>query len=229
MKKIILAVALATCLTFLCASAEVKQSAENVEYAPISFSFWCESAAGYEWSCEYEEDGILEAPFEEMVEGEDGQAKCEFSFGVRKSGTTTLIFNYCLSYGMAPPEKTVICIVAVDEAGDVRVRWVERFSGDNMLLISLPSNPTSGYNWDYAGDTAGIVTLVSEEYSAYDPYLEGAGGTTRYNLRADVPGETILLFNYADMWDPAAAAEESFAVFVDVSQSGEISLSVDEP
>ena len=97
-----------------------------------------------------------------------------------------------------------------------------------MLVVNLPSNPTTGVNWNYEEDLSGVVTLISEEYVPLDEFLEGAGGNTEYTFRVEKSGEALLLFDYADMWNPDAEAQETYAVLVSANDAMEISISVDE-
>ena len=73
-----------------------------------------------------------------------------------------------------------------------------------------------------------MVTLISEEYEPINSLLEGAGGNTVYQMRVERPGETVLLFNYSNLWEPGAAAEETYAVVVTANEDMEISISIEE-
>ena len=220
-----LAAALAL-LMLLCICA----SAEEAQFDPVHVSLWGEPASGYEWTCEYEDNGVLDAPMQEYVEGTDGASggSYDFYFGVRAPGRVHLMFNYGVSWGIEPPVRSALCTVTVREDGTQDVCWAECFTDDRMVEVRLPSNPTTGWNWGYAGDSAGTVTLLREDYAPYFEDLEGAGGVTTYELQVDAPGETLLLFNYANMWDPFAAAEESYVLRLMVSEEMEISMSVDD-
>lgn len=219
MKK--LAWVLLCCLLFCTAAAEENQ------FQPIEISLWCDTESGYEWSCEYTDNGVLSEPMEEFVE-ESAGGNHNFHFGVLQSGWAQIIFNYGQNWDMSAPEKTVICSVSVDEAGKSSVRWAETYSDDHVILIRLPANPTTGWAWAYQEDTEGMVSLVSEEYAPDDPYLEGAGGASTYQLKVNKPGETVLMFNYSNLWEPGAAAQETYAVIVTANDDMEISLSIDE-
>lgn len=205
-------------------------AAEEVTYQPIHISLWGEPANGYEWICECEENGVLEEPLMEYVEGAQGSAGGNFDFyiGVRSPGVAQMTFSYGASWGIEPPERSVLCTAVVGEDGETSLRWAECFSDDKLLEVVLPSTPTSGWDWSYAGDSAGIVTLLEENYAPLYPDLEGAGGNTTYELRVDAPGETLLLFNYASVWDPLAAAQESYALRLEVGEDMEIALSIAE-
>ena len=96
------------------------------------------------------------------------------------------------------------------------------------MEVRLPTNPTTGWGWSYAGDSAGILTLLREEYAPLYEGLDGAGGNTTYELQVDAPGETLLIFDYTNMWDPFAAAEESYVLRLSVSEDMKITMSVDD-
>ena len=198
-----------------------------MEYEPLLFTLWGDNSEGYEWSCEYEDNGVLEAPFVEYMETENG-VSYEYNFGVRAPGRAQVVFNYGANFALSMPERTMICTVIADESGACTVRRAERYSQDRILVVNLPSNPTTGVNWNYEEDPSGMVTLVSEEYTPLDEYLEGAGGNTEYTFRVEKSGEALLLFDYADMWNPDAEAQETYAVLVSANDAMEISISVDE-
>lgn len=222
MKKGLIALLVAVCLILPCALAE-----QAVEYEPLLFTLWGDNSEGYEWSCEYEDNGVLEAPFVEYMETENG-VSYEYNFGVRAPGRAQVVFNYGANFALSMPERTMICTVIADESGACTVRRAERYSQDRILVVNLPSNPTTGVNWNYEEDPSGMVTLVSEEYTPLDEYLEGAGGNTEYTFRVEKSGEALLLFDYADMWNPDAEAQETYAVLVSANDAMEISISVDE-
>ena len=218
-----LAAALAL-LMLLCSCA----SAEETQFDPVHVSLWGEPASGYEWTCEYEDNGVLDAPMQEYVEGTDGASggSYDFYFGVRAPGRVHLMFNYGASWGIEPPVRSALCSVTVREDGSRDVCWAECYTDDRLVEVRLPSNPTTGWSWSYAGDSAGSITLLREEYTPFYENLDGAGGVTAYELQVDAPGETLLLFNYGNMWDPFAAAEESYVLRLTVSEEMEISMTV---
>ena len=221
MKKALIALLIALCTLPLCARAE------QVEFDPLQITLWGDNIEGYEWSCDYEDNGVLSSPFVEYVETENGVSST-YNFGVRAPGRAQVVFNYGANFALSMPERTMICTVIVDEDGSFTVRRAERYSGDHMLVVNLPSNPTTGVNWNYEEDLSGVVTLISEEYVPLDEFLEGAGGNTEYTFRVEKSGEALLLFDYADMWNPDAEAQETYAVLVSANDAMEISMTVDE-
>lgn len=197
-------------------------------FAPILFSLRGNLSLGYEWTCEYQDNGVLAAPMEDFIADESGgDGIFEYHFGVNKSGEAQIIFNYGPTMSIEPPEQTIICTVNVDENGENRVCWAQVYADDKTIMFILPANPTTAMNWNYTGDDSGVVSFLGEEYRAEFEDLEGAGGWTTYLFRAEKPGKTLLMFNLADVWDPFAAAEHTYAAEVIVGENMEISLAVD--
>lgn len=221
MKKF--ALLLALCLLCSCACAEA-------EFQPLHFSFWGDAASGYEWTCEYDNNGVLAEPIQEFVDNGEGAGSFDFYFPVEKSGVAEIFFNYGVNYDVAVPEQSIICTVHVDEAGANTVRWSEVYSDDHMLVVKLPGNTTTGWGWSYQGESenGGMVSLVSDEYEPIDAYIEGAGGTNIYQFKVEKPGETVLMFNHSNLWEPNAAARETYAVVVTANDDMEISIAVAE-
>lgn len=221
MKKLA-AMLLAACLLagFACA--------EGAAYEPLHFSLWADTPAGYEWTCEYDDNGVFAAPMEEIVEQAEGSTY-DYYFAVEKPGTAEIIFNYGMAWDLSAPAQTMICSVTATEEGSVTVHKAETYADDHMIVLTLPCNPTTGWSWSYQGESeeGGMVTLVDERYEPYDPQLEGAGGNMIYHLRVDRSGETVLLFNHSNMWDPAAAAQESCAVIVYANEDMQLSISME--
>ena len=222
MKKALIALLLCACLLFPCAYAEAA-----VEYEPLLFTLWADNSEGYEWSCDYEDNGVLQAPFVEYADTENGLGY-QYSFGVQAPGRAQIVFNYGPNYALSMPERTLICSVCAEADGSLSVRRAERYSQDHIIVVTLPSNPTTGADWNYEEDPTGMVTLVSEEYFPLDEYLDGAGGNTEYTFRVEKSGDALLLFDYADMWNPDAEARETYALLVSANDDLEISMSVDE-
>ena len=220
MKKLAVLLAVFCLLLGCCAQA--------AEYEPLHFSLWADTAAGYEWTCEYDDNGVLSEPMQEIVEQESGST-FDYYFALEKAGKAEIIFNYGMAWDLSAPVKTSVCSITATEDGQVLVGKAETFADDRMIVVTLPCNPSTGASWSYQGESEanGMVTLVEENYEPYDARLEGAGGNMVYHLRVDKSGETVLLFNHGNLWDPAAAAQESYAVVVYASEDNELSISVE--
>ena len=197
-------------------------------FEPLLFSLRGNLSRGYEWTCEYQANGVLSAPMEDFIADPGGaDGVFEYHFGVNQPGEAQIIFNYGPTLGISVPEQTVICSVNAGDGGETTVFWAQVYAGDNTIMFILPANPTTGMNWNYTGDDSGVVSFLGEEYTPEFEYLEGAGGWITYLFRAEKPGKTLLMFNYSDMWNPFAAAEHTYAAELIVGENMEISLAVD--
>ena len=215
----IIACALITC----CAAF-----AEDNGFEPLRISLWAEDNA-YEWTCEYSAGNVLSEPMCEYIADEDGVGGTyEFHFGVLGSGKAYMVFNYGVSWGIDAPLKTMICCAEVDEDGNVRVRSAECFNDDDVIVVKLPCNPADGWGWNYETAESNMITLLTEEFKPYDDAIETAGGISEYEFRVTEPGTAFLLFNYANMWNPYDAAEETFVLVVAANEDMQISLNIEE-
>ena len=71
--------------------------------------------------------------------------------------------------------------------------------------IVVPSNPSTGYRWNLAGEVNdNLLELVEQTYIAEQPVLAGSGGVEVLTFRALAPGETTVELGY---FPPAANAE----------------------
>lgn len=208
-------------LLISCAAAE-----EGFE--PLYFSLRGNLSLGYEWTCEYQDNGVLSAPMEDFIaDPEGGDGTFEYHFGINAPGQAQIIFNYGPTLGIDPPSQTVICTVDAYDGGETTVFWAQLYADDGVLMFVLPANPTTGMNWNYTGDSSGVVSFIGEDYMPEFEDLEGAGGETTYLFRVEKSGKTLLMFNYCDMWDPYAAAEQTYAAELIVGENMEISLAVE--
>lgn len=70
------------------------------------------------------------------------------------------------------------------------------------LVISLPSNPTTGYSWQVASPWPdGGLTLESHAYLAPQTELVGAGGVEEWEIVPLKSGTYYLYFVYLRPWE----------------------------
>lgn len=74
------------------------------------------------------------------------------------------------------------------------------------ITISLPSNPTTGYDWTITSYDKKILKLKSSEYVAPKTKLVGAGGNRVYTFsvirsKSCCTQDTHVTFQYARSWD----------------------------
>ena len=72
---------------------------------------------------------------------------------------------------------------------------------NHTFEIVLPSNPTTGYDWNVLVSNPDVVGDVSSKYSKDASGRIGAGGATTWTLRTGKIGETTLAFSYLRPWE----------------------------
>lgn len=87
----------------------------------------------------------------------------------------------------------------------------------NQLTITLPGNPSTGYNWEVqSGDTA-ILGMVGEaQFVSDNSDLVGAGGKLTLTFEALKSGSTTLELVYHRAWETDVAPLQTFTVQVTV-------------
>lgn len=80
-----------------------------------------------------------------------------------------------------------------------------------QMILSLPSNPTTGYRWAVREDASSILkSLGPEVYSASQSDLVGGDGHSTWRFQAIGSGEAQLLLTYAQPWDASTEPAETF-------------------
>ena len=73
-----------------------------------------------------------------------------------------------------------------------------------QLILSLPSNPTTGYRWAIQDSAGGVLrSLGPEVYSTPDDdAVIGAAGHSTWRFQAAASGEATLRLAYQRTWEP---------------------------
>lgn len=87
---------------------------------------------------------------------------------------------------------------------------------DQELVISLESNPTTGYRWELDGPTPDMLTQLGEPDFTAQSQAMGAGGTEVWRFRATSPGAGALRLKYWRSFEPTVPPVETFEVGVTV-------------
>ena len=88
---------------------------------------------------------------------------------------------------------------------------VQLNSGQNLIL-TLPSNPTTGYRWAIQDSAGGVLRALSPEvYSnPEDAGVVGSAGLSTWRFQAFATGTGRLRLTYSQPWAPEVPAVKTF-------------------
>jgi inhibitor of cysteine peptidase len=95
---------------------------------------------------------------------------------------------------------------------------IEANRGD-MIVVALPSNPTTGYQWDVVSEGNVLRQSGESEYIPDEPpdsLVDGAGGTAIFRFEATGAGSAELALEYHRPWEEVDPID-LFAVTVTVN------------
>ncbi|KTD82400.1 protease inhibitor I42 family protein [Legionella waltersii] len=85
-----------------------------------------------------------------------------------------------------------------------------------IFVVSLPANPTTGYQWSVEQFDQTLFSLTSSNYLRPQSKLIGAGGTMRFTftLKKGIvyPNQTKMTFKYARSWEPDSASVKNVTI-----------------
>jgi inhibitor of cysteine peptidase len=82
------------------------------------------------------------------------------------------------------------------------------------LVLSLASNPTTGYQWEITELNQAILQETDHEYQADQPALAGSGGKEIWRFQAQASGTTTLSLGYRRPWEENVEPIETFSLEV---------------
>lgn len=86
-------------------------------------------------------------------------------------------------------------------------------SGDMTFQVSLPSNPTTGYEWVLKSYDTKLLKLLSGIYTPSKSSLLGAGGTMVFSFerirKVAVSETTVLMFRYERPWEKESGTSKT--------------------
>ena len=87
-----------------------------------------------------------------------------------------------------------------------------RMSNGQNLILTLPSNPTTGYRWAIQDSAGGVLKALSPEvYSnPEDAGIVGSAGISTWRFQAFALGTGRLRLTYSQPWAPEVTAVQSF-------------------
>lgn len=87
------------------------------------------------------------------------------------------------------------------------------------LVVSLESNPTTGYSWQMVPSDDGVLVQVGEakfEESPRGRDMVGVGGVETLRFQAKETGQTTLELAYRRPWETSEKPIETFSIQVTV-------------
>jgi inhibitor of cysteine peptidase len=84
------------------------------------------------------------------------------------------------------------------------------------VLIQLPENPTTGYQWQIEAFDPGVLSASGSDFAAASGGRLGGGGLRTFVFTALAPGGTPVRLVYRRPWEPKAQAGEAFEVRIHV-------------
>ena len=86
----------------------------------------------------------------------------------------------------------------------------------NSTDIYLPSNPTTGFEWQYSVDVENVICVTDQYFAEQSEIpLSGLGGTHWFHFDGLHPGVAAVTLTYARPWEEGAVSEIVFRVTVD--------------
>ena len=82
----------------------------------------------------------------------------------------------------------------------------------SQFLIELPSNRTTGYEWEAYYDEA-LLELSASKYE-HDSERPGSGGTESFRFKASRKGRALIKMLYKRPWEETAAREILYEVTI---------------
>lgn len=95
---------------------------------------------------------------------------------------------------------------------------VKLHNGQNLIL-TLPSNPTTGYRWAIQDSAGGVLRSLSPEvYSnPEDAGLVGSAGQSTWRFQTFAAGNGRLRLTYSQPWAPEVPAVKTFDCVISVN------------
>ncbi|KFF34227.1 protease inhibitor I42 family protein [Pseudomonas paraeruginosa] len=114
--------------------------------------------------------------------------------------------------GCAGQQKPVVSLDDADDCSPLKLTQGQK------LVLTLPSNPTTGFRWELRNPAAGVLRRLGPEvYSNPDDNgLVGSGGESTWRFRAAASGTDRLELVYRRPWEKDAEPAESFSCAIQV-------------
>jgi inhibitor of cysteine peptidase len=130
---------------------------------------------------------------------------------------TLLIAGVLTGCSSSPPAAPSVIITEAQNGGTVQMRAVQ------SLIVRLPRNPSTGYNWSVSAGSTPLLQLANTDYepgpsiktpAGDEPPAVGRPGTEIMAFAPQRAGSGRLLLAYRRPWEPAATPARTFTAQV---------------
>ena len=115
--------------------------------------------------------------------------------------------------GCAGQQKPVVTLDDADDCSPLKLTQGQE------LVLTLPSNPTTGFRWELRNPAASVLKRLGPEVysnSEEDSGLVGSGGESTWRFRVAASGDDRLELVYRRPWEKDAEPAESFSCTIQV-------------
>lgn len=112
-----------------------------------------------------------------------------------------------------------LCIMGMlTSAYAAQVNTIHAFPNSD-IRITLPANPTTGYQWQVQAYDHSLLQMASQHYYRSTTRLMGAGGQTIFIFKlkntSSHPKSTEIVFKYSRPWEPSSGTIRKVKVLFD--------------
>jgi inhibitor of cysteine peptidase len=88
-------------------------------------------------------------------------------------------------------------------------------SAGQTLVVTLPSNATTGFSWSLADNSdSSVLSETGNQYIAPQTTLMGAGGNEEWTFQALKKGTSVISMAYSRPWEKDTPPAETFDLTV---------------
>ncbi|KTD36782.1 secreted protein [Legionella nautarum] len=110
----------------------------------------------------------------------------------------------------------LLVLMEISQAATADNMTINVTTTQSNFLISLASNPTTGYRWIVTGYDKSLLHLMSSKYIPPQSKLMGAGGQMQFIFElmpdASFPASTNIYLKYAQPWEPKKGTSKTVTV-----------------
>jgi len=121
-----------------------------------------------------------------------------------KSIILTIVFSFFLGACSAS------CLTLTEKDNDSTVSLI----AGQSLIITLASNPSTGYSWNIVSIDPALLKQVGEKEYKQESDRKGGGGHTIFRFRGTGKGKLSLKLAYYQGWEKNSSYEKTFTVTI---------------